>query len=344
MKKRLKKLFVLMLVFAFAFSLVPASIIQAQAMDNNAANTQDMRARLDSRMDPRLRATSTASSTTKRILPPKQDLPDRARQAMEDKDDRKKGNDDKMKRFGTSTATSSRFGAGKGQGNGAICSRIISSEQQIISNLIKPLKDKDGHRKDLISDKRLERDQKIIEKREDNDENKALRFEKLEERADTDAEKAAVAKFKTTVEAAVTARRTAVDVAIATYRKDVDAIIAKYPLANSTTSTSTTQAARLEAAAREAIAKAKAECQANASSTNPQVILKNFQASLEKLKKDYRAIASSTTNARNAANATLKAELKTAAEKRETAIKNARSAFKTTFDAAKIELKAAFGE
>lgn len=335
-KSEVKILISKLVLFAIVLTLIPVGTVSAESdsMDDMRKpevrrENSEMRERLDQRVDPRLRAknaSSTSSTTVKKL---------KVREEEENRGKNMRGDD--MRRNSTSTATSSRNNRGKGDGNGAICSRIISNEAQIIANLTKSFKNKDGARKDNMMKMRDERDEKIDEKRSLHDENKELRFEKLEASANTDAKKAAVAKFKTTMEAAITTRRTAIDLAITTYRKDVDAIIAKYPLTNPASTT----ASALEAAAKAAIAKAKTECMAT--SSDQQLILKNFQASLEKLKKDYRSTASSSANAKALANSAMKTELKAAADKREASVKAARDAFKTVYDVAKAELRTAFG-
>lgn len=312
---------------AIVLSLLPFGSISAETsvrpiradQEKSKDMTEEMRDRLDSRIDPRLRANVTASTSAKRVPPPR------------------------LVKNASTTASSTRpkkledRDQGKGQGNGAICSRIISSEAQIIANLTKSVRDKSGARKENILKNREDKDNKLEERRDAHDDNKEIRYEKLEANAKTDAQIAAVAKFKTTMEAAITTRRTAVDLAISTYRKDVDAIISKYPLTNPASTT----ASGLEAAAKDAIAKAKTAC--NATSTDQQVILKNFQASLEKLKNDYKSAAKSAASAQASSTAAMKAELKAAAEKRETAIKSARDAFKAVYTTAKAELRLAFG-
>ncbi len=309
------------------------NVQKTRVESNNAKNikTQDMRARLDAKIDPRLRASTTASTSAKKVPPqPLRQLKNNAsstattrlNKKIEDRNDR--DDDDRNER-------------GKGQGNGAICSRIISSESQILANLTKSLREKGGARKVNINQNREDKDNKLDERRDEHDENKSIRYEKLEAGAKTDAQVAAVAKFKTTMEGTITTRRTAVDLAISTYRKDVDAIIAKYPPTNPASTT----AAQLEAAAKEAIAQAKTAC--NATSTDQQVILKNFQASLEKLKNDYKSTMKSSANIQASSTSAMKLELKAAAQKRDTSIKSAREAFRTVYTTAKAELRLAFG-
>lgn len=316
-------------IAALVLALLPLGSISAETENEQRGRQQeierqrqDMRARLDAKVDPRMRASNTASTSAKKVPPPRA-----------------------LKNNASSTASTTRpikkvddrNEKGKGQGNGAICSRIISSESQILANLTKSVRDKSGVRKDNIFKNREEKDKKLDERRDDHDENKTLRYAKLEENAKTDAQKAAVAKFKTTMESAINTRRTAIDLAVSTYRKDVDTIIAKYPLTNTASST----ASSLEAAAKDAIANAKTAC--NATSTDQQVILKNFQASLEKLKNDYKSAAISAADSQAASLSAMKTELKAAAEKRDASIKSAKEAFKTVYTAAKAELRLAFG-
>lgn len=253
----------------------------------------------------------------------------------------KRGNEDMRKRASTTASTTLNMG-GKDNKNArgasaSICTKLIASETRILESLTKNFKNNKGENIRERIEKLRENREKVLDKRQDDhDDNRTLRYAKLKVSADTQAEKDAVVKFKTTVEAAVVTRRTAIGGAITTYQSEVNAILAKYP--STQASSTATAISALEADIKAAFEKVKTDC-TNASSTDRASTLKNFQASLEALKKKYRE----SLNIDASASTNLKNELKAATAKRDTAIKSARDAFQATYKTAKTELKVAFG-
>ena len=212
---------------------------------------------------------------------------------------------------------------------GKFCENFTSRMEEMKGRLVEQkgkFVDRKKKRIDYLDEKRDARDNTLTEKRGEQDARRNAWYEKLEAAADTDEKKAAVAEFKRTVEAAADTRREAVDSAISAFRKSVDAAVMTQK---------ENRAGGIEtfgAIIEVALNQAKEDC---ADGKSPDAVRSAFQTSLKS--------ARNTLQSERKEGDTLGLIIKDLAETRQTAMKSALDAFKSTLEQAKADLKEAFG-
>ncbi|MEK9151151.1 MAG: hypothetical protein AAB547_00800 [Patescibacteria group bacterium] len=212
----------------------------------------------------------------------------------------------------------------------AFCNRFTENAEKIASNLAErrgKFEDRRENRANTLETRRDGREAKLDGNRTEADERRSAMYARLEARATTDAQKAAVAEFKKTVEEAVDTRRDAVDAAIAEFRKGVDAAIAgrKDDMESAVS--------QFQSEVVAALGKAKSDC---ADGANPETVKTNFRNSLA-------AARTALQNDRKDADK-VGEQVKKLAETRRIAVRKALDDFRSAVEAARVELKKAFGE
>jgi len=213
---------------------------------------------------------------------------------------------------------------------GEFCSRFAEQAGKIALNLNdrgKKYETRIDERTEKRESKRDEREGKLEEKRGEGDARRSEMYAKLEEKADTDAKKLAVVEFKKDVDAAIEVRRDAFDATIATFRQGVDALLA----GRKDGKTEVLAAFKVKVDA--AVAQAKTDCDG---SKSPEEVRTTFKNSLKDARTELQVVRKENNQIKDGI-----LELVTA---RKAAVKAAQAKFKTDLEAAKLELKTAFGE
>ena len=209
----------------------------------------------------------------------------------------------------------------------AVCERLdgfLSKLGQNLGNANSRLSDVKKQRTESLKERGEKNDERLNEVRHEGNGNRKDHYQKLRERAQNAEQEQAVEDFIDAVEAAVRVRKAAVDAAIEAYRKGLaDA---------SKTRTVSTETARknFEAAIKTAQDQARTDCQTMNSATVRARLLTALQEARKQLQADIRAANQIQTTLRG---------LK---EARREAVKQAFDDFKTAFQAALADLKAAF--
>lgn len=209
------------------------------------------------------------------------------------------------------------------------CTNIESLTGKVVAKVPKREDKRDEHLDNRVTkvNGRLQlRVEKLDDRREQWDENRVDRYAKIDIRATTTVQKEAVLAFKTNIDAAVKVRRTAVDAAVKAFQDGVNKLLAdrqtKVDAAFATLKTATDAA----------VAKAKADCKAG---KDPKTVRVQFAA-------DIRAANTAFTASIKPAG-DIETKVKALRTTRDAAVKAAVEAFKKTFDAELVKLKAAFG-
>lgn len=209
------------------------------------------------------------------------------------------------------------------------CTNVDTLTGKVVAKVPKREDRRDEHLDDRVTkvNGRLQlRVEKLDDHRDKWDDNRTDRYAKIDIRATTTVQKEAVATFKTNVEAAVKVRRTAVDAAVKAFQDGVNKLLAdrqtKIDAAFATLKTATDAA----------IAKAKADC---ASGKDPKTVRVQFAADLRAANTAFAATIKPAGD--------MDTKVKDLRKTRDAAIKAAVDAFKKTFDAEMVKLKAAFG-
>ncbi len=218
----------------------------------------------------------------------------------------------------------------------SFCTKVIEQDIKIQKGLQekndRTLQNQNENQKKL-DQRRSENDTKLADKRKAWDKNSDSRFEKLLGKADTQAKKDAITAYQKAVAEAVTARRAAIDAANETYRKAVNtALTTRKNKIN-------TLLEAYKKAISDAIAKAKADCQAGKDSkTVRTAFLAATKAAHQKFSADKRAVEKIGSNLEDARDAHNEAIHK-AQKNFSAAIEKAREALKNSFGNKKINTK-----
>ena len=218
----------------------------------------------------------------------------------------------------------------KDRREGLFCNTVVESAGRIATTLSErktKLEARREGRAGTIDENRDNRDGKLADTRSDADEHRNALYATLERNADSDAKKAAVAAFKKTVETAIDTRRDALDVAIKTFRTGVDTAIAgrKDDMESA--------ANRFTTAVNAAVDQAKQSC---AEGTAPESVRTTFRSALKAARQSLQEDQKTAEK--------LKAKIQVLADARKAAFTKAISDFKTTLEAAKADMKKAFGD
>ena len=180
-----------------------------------------------------------------------------------------------------------------------------------------------------VSDFKSHRDDRrteIEEKRTKREGDREERYAKLRDRATTDGQEEAVEEFIDTIKALVETRMTAVDAAIEAFEDGVEA------LREERNGAADDFAADVEAAIDAIFDEAEAMCEDEA---KPADVRAGIKAGFESMRADFQA---------RRAEYSFRDDFKALADARKAAIAAARDEFRTGYQAAKEELKAAFTE
>ncbi len=211
--------------------------------------------------------------------------------------------------------------------NAKICSQIDTRGQQMVQKLTeagqKFLTNK-ANRMAKLSTERVSRDQLRATKRAEVDANKNQHYATLMSKADTDAKKAAVAQFQSTAQSALATRRVAVDNAIKAQRAGIDGLI------NGKWGTLQTVLTTFTNSVNQAFATAKSSC---ASGVDGKTVATKLKADLKSAHDTFKS---------SRIDAAIKADIDALINTRVQAVTSAETNYKTTMDAARATLKAAF--
>lgn len=213
--------------------------------------------------------------------------------------------------------------------NSNFCNKLDDLSSRIDQNLDqkeKWLEEKRTDRSVNLTKRRANRDEKLKQFRDNWVENQDKLYKRLEEKAITTEQKEAVAAFKVKIETAVQVRQAAIDSAITTYRDSLDTLFVERKNAVDKAK------ADHRAAISEIFQKAETDC---ASGLSPVTIKAEVKENLSKAQNSYRADVVSIEKSAD--------KVKDLADARKEAVNKAVEDFKATLNAAKIELKAAFG-
>jgi len=226
-------------------------------------------------------------------------------------------------------AKSARVEARSDQRQADFCAKLDSRSAVLsgkVGERVNKIDTHQGERLGKIGSKRGTHDATRTTKRSERDTKLDALYAKLEAAADTDEKRAAVAKFKSTVESAIDTRRAAADTAITSFRSDMDALVSGRQGSVDTVATT------YQAAVAAALAQAKTDC---AGGKSPEEVRSTLKSSLAAARE---ALKSSRGNVDK-----IKDDVQALATKRKAAREAASTAYQTTVDAARAELKAVMG-
>lgn len=208
------------------------------------------------------------------------------------------------------------------------CTNLVTKlekQNQKLSEQLAKYEVKKSEQLKKITENRLNVDERRLGVRSQVDTNRDNRFVKLEARASTTEQKAAVATFKSTLASITEARRQAVDTAVKTYRSSVDQSLVSRKTA--------VEAARatLKTSIDGLLAKAKADCAAN---VDAQTVRTTTNEGIKAARELFSTTVKGLDKVKDTASVS--------SEARKTAIAKAQADFKTAYDKAIVDLKAAF--
>ena len=209
------------------------------------------------------------------------------------------------------------------------CSRVDTVTQNVdgrVAAIAVKVGGKESTRQNQLSTNRANRDESSKTNRVKRAANRSTQYQKLESLATTSTEKAAVAQFEATINAAITTRENAIDAAIAAYRTGVDNVV------NTKFSTLNSEVTTLQQNIVYAGTTAKNACATGQSSAAVRTVYISAVKAAHTAFKGDRDI--------NA----VKTQIKTLESTRKQAVQAALNQFKTTAEAARTTLKAAFGK
>ena len=211
------------------------------------------------------------------------------------------------------------------------CVRFVEgmeAQQNRLTERYRNAVEKRSDRSGKTVEHRDSRDARLDENRAEQDAERMQWYEGLLAKADTDAERAAVAEFKAAMEKAVADRRTAVDVALETFRSEVDKLVAGKKSGTDTAATN------FKTAYDKAIADAKSACEGD--SPDSKAVRSAFMDAMKDARGDFQETRSGVAG--------IGEQVKALAATKNAAIKTAMESFKTTAQAARTKLVAAFGD